>query len=108
MSSTRTILAIKQGGDTKKTALEAPLLGRVIRKIPSDLRGIRDKALLLVGFAAALRRAMQQLFKLTTRPIGASSKWSKSRDPGDAAAVQGRDCATAALGRGSIIFRWVR
>ena len=31
---------------SRKTALVADLLARVIRKIPNDLRGIRDKALL--------------------------------------------------------------
>jgi site-specific recombinase XerD len=42
---------------TKKTALTVQVLERVLRKIPDDLAGVRDRALLLVGFAAALRRS---------------------------------------------------
>ena len=44
----------------KKTALTAGLLSKVLKKIPddpSDLTAVRDRALLLVGFAAALRRS---------------------------------------------------
>lgn len=41
----------------KKTALTVAVLERVLRKIPEDLAGIRDRALLLVGFAGALRRS---------------------------------------------------
>jgi site-specific recombinase XerD len=41
----------------QKTALEIDALRNVILKIPADLRGLRDRALLLVGWAAALRRS---------------------------------------------------
>jgi site-specific recombinase XerD len=41
----------------KKSALTVQLLDRVIRKIPTDLPGLRDRALILVGFAGALRRS---------------------------------------------------
>jgi site-specific recombinase XerD len=41
----------------KKTALTVELLAKALRKIPTDLAGLRDRALLLIGFAAALRRS---------------------------------------------------
>jgi site-specific recombinase XerD len=41
----------------KKAALTADLLAKAARKIPSDLAGLRDRALILLGFAAALRRS---------------------------------------------------
>lgn len=42
----------------KKAALTAELLARILRKIPEDdLEGLRDRALILTGFAAALRRS---------------------------------------------------
>lgn len=42
---------------TKKAALTAEVLERVIRKIPIDLPGLRDRALILIGFAGAFRRS---------------------------------------------------
>jgi site-specific recombinase XerD len=42
---------------TKKAALTVGALERVIRKIPLDLPGLRDRALILLGFAGALRRS---------------------------------------------------
>jgi integrase len=41
----------------QKTALELDALRSVILSIPADLRGLRDRALLLIGWAAALRRS---------------------------------------------------
>jgi site-specific recombinase XerD len=41
----------------KKAALTADLLARALRSIPQDLAGLRDRALILIGFAAALRRS---------------------------------------------------
>ncbi len=41
----------------KKKAATLPVLRRLIAPIPEDLRGLRDRALLLVGFAGALRRS---------------------------------------------------
>jgi integrase len=41
----------------QKTALEIDALRTVIAAIPEGLRGLRDRALLLVGWAAALRRS---------------------------------------------------
>jgi integrase len=41
----------------KKTALTADLLAKALRRIPEDLAGLRDRALILIGFAAALRRS---------------------------------------------------
>lgn len=42
---------------TKKAALTVGALERVIRKIPEDLTGARDRAIILLGFAGALRRS---------------------------------------------------
>jgi site-specific recombinase XerD len=42
---------------SKKAALTAGLVAKAIKRIPSDLAGLRDRALLLLGFAAALRRS---------------------------------------------------
>ena len=41
----------------KKLAATVELLRDIITLIPDDLRGLRDRALLLVGFAGALRRS---------------------------------------------------
>ena len=41
----------------QKTALEIDPLRAVIARIPGDARGLRDRALLLIGWAAALRRS---------------------------------------------------
>jgi integrase len=41
----------------KKAALTADLLAKALRSIPQDLAGLRDRALILIGFAAALRRS---------------------------------------------------
>ena len=41
----------------QKTALEVESLRVVLAQIPRDTRGLRDRALLLIGWAAALRRS---------------------------------------------------
>jgi integrase len=41
----------------QKTALEIGPLRVVLARIPRDVRGLRDRALLLIGWAAALRRS---------------------------------------------------
>ncbi|HUN50235.1 MAG TPA: site-specific integrase, partial [Candidatus Sulfotelmatobacter sp.] len=41
----------------KKLAATADILRQILAPIPDDLAGLRDRALLLVGFAGALRRA---------------------------------------------------
>lgn len=41
----------------QKTALELDALRAVVAAIPEDLRGLRDRAALLIGWAAALRRS---------------------------------------------------
>ncbi|HYZ33468.1 MAG TPA: site-specific integrase [Crenalkalicoccus sp.] len=41
----------------KKGAATAEVLRAILAAIPGDLRGLRDRALLVVGFAGALRRA---------------------------------------------------
>jgi site-specific recombinase XerD len=42
---------------TRKAPVTAETLKKVLRKVPDDLAGARDRALLLLGFAAALRRS---------------------------------------------------
>lgn len=42
---------------TKKAAMTVDLVSKAVRKIPEDLTGLRDRALILIGFAAALRRS---------------------------------------------------
>lgn len=42
---------------TKKAALTAELLAKAVRKLPADVTGLRDRALLLLGFAGAFRRS---------------------------------------------------
>ena len=41
----------------KKKALTADLVAQVVKKIPTDLVGLRDRALILLCFGAALRRS---------------------------------------------------
>ncbi len=41
----------------KKVAATATVLRRLLAPIPGDVRGLRDRAILLVGFAGALRRS---------------------------------------------------
>jgi integrase len=41
----------------KKVAATVTILRRLLAPIPGDLRGLRDRAILLVGFAGALRRS---------------------------------------------------
>ena len=41
----------------KKVAATATILRRLLAPIPDDVRGLRDRAILLVGFAGALRRS---------------------------------------------------
>lgn len=57
----RTVLAgirnTKGRRPTKKKALTADLVAQVVKKIPSDLVGLRDRALILLCFGAALRRS---------------------------------------------------
>jgi integrase len=50
--------AARQGvAPRKKVAATAGILRQILAPIPADLRGLRDRALLLVGFAGALRRS---------------------------------------------------
>jgi len=53
---------------TAKTALSPELLRKLVGKLPDTLRARRDRALLLVGFAGALRRS--ELVALSMRDIG--------------------------------------
>jgi integrase len=52
--------AIRKKIGTEQRQVEAVLgeqLARMIRALPMDLKGLRDRALLLIGFGAALRRS---------------------------------------------------
>ena len=40
-----------------KAPATAAIVAKLIKRIPDDLSGKRDKALILIGFAAALRRS---------------------------------------------------
>ena len=42
---------------TRKAPVTAEIIRAIIAEMPTDLRGLRDRALLLVGFAGALRRS---------------------------------------------------
>jgi site-specific recombinase XerD len=57
---------------TAKTALSPELLGRLVGGLPDTVRGLRDRALLLVGFAAALRRS--ELVALEMRDVAFESE----------------------------------
>lgn len=52
---------------TAKTALSPELLRKLVGRLPDTLRGRRDRALLLVGFAGALRRS--ELVALEVRDL---------------------------------------
>jgi hypothetical protein len=52
----------------QKTALELDARRTVVLAIPNDLRGLRDRALLLLGWAAALRR--NELVALEVADLG--------------------------------------
>ena len=52
----------------KKAALTADLVATALRRIPQDLAGLRDRALILIGFAAALRRSNSSRSTLPTWP----------------------------------------
>lgn len=41
----------------KKAAMTVDLVAKATKKIPDDLTGLRDRALIMLGFAAALRRS---------------------------------------------------
>jgi integrase len=52
----------------KKAALMTPLLRRALATLPDNLAGIRDRALLLLGFAGALRRNELAGVEASARP----------------------------------------
>jgi site-specific recombinase XerD len=47
----------KGSASTKKTPLDVPMLAQAIKAAPAGLLGMRDRALLLLGFAGAFRRS---------------------------------------------------
>lgn len=62
-----------QSKPTRKKPTTAALLSKVLEHLPNTLAGLRDRALLLVGFAAALRRSELvgiQLEEIERRPGG--------------------------------------
>ena len=54
-----------------KTALLTEDLRRIVRLLPADLAGVRDKALLLLGFAGAFRRS--ELVAITLNDLSLSN-----------------------------------
>jgi integrase len=52
---------------TKKAPLMTAMLRRAMRTLPDSLSGCRDRALLLIGFAAGLRRAELASLEVTQR-----------------------------------------
>ena len=52
----------------KKSALLTLLLRRALATLPETLPGVRDRALLLVGFAGALRRSELAAVEVSNRP----------------------------------------
>lgn len=50
--------------------MTVPLLGRVVARLPTDLSGLRDRALLLLGFAGALSRS--QLVAIDAEDLAAA------------------------------------
>jgi integrase len=52
----------------KKAALMTPLLRRSLGALPDNLIGVRDRALLLLGFAGALRRTELAGVEIVARP----------------------------------------
>jgi hypothetical protein len=52
-----------------KTALLTEDLHRIVRSLPTDLSGVRDKALLLLGFAGAFRRSEMVAITLGDRSL---------------------------------------
>ena len=68
----------------KKLAATADILRQILAGIPDDLAGLRDRALLLVGFAGALRRA--ELAAIRVEHLEASERGlrltlPRSKDP---------------------------
>ena len=53
----RGIARVHRAASVSAAPLRADALSRMARAIPGDLAGLRDKALLLVGFSCALRRS---------------------------------------------------
>ena len=68
----RTVMAgirrVKGTAQKGKQPLSADLLRKIVYGMPDDLRAARDRAMLLVGFAAALRRT--ELVRLRYEDIG--------------------------------------
>lgn len=53
----RGVRRVKGVAAEAKAPLTAELIGKVVRKLPDTLAGKRDRALIVLGFAAALRRS---------------------------------------------------
>jgi site-specific recombinase XerD len=64
----------------KKAPLLTAMLRRAVRALPDNLIGCRDRALLLVGFAAGLRRS--ELASLEVAPRNGASGWVEQMPDG--------------------------
>jgi integrase len=76
----------------KKTAATVEVLRSILAGIPNDLRGLRDRAVLLVGFAGALRRAELAAIRIehletTTRGLRLTLPVSKGERRGRAVTI---------------------
>ncbi len=76
----------------RKTALRTPVLRKALAALPDNLCGLRDRALLLLGFAGAFRRA--NLAALELRDLA----WSE-----EGVAVTLRRSKTDQVGAGSVV-----
>ena len=76
LRGTRRQLGVAQ---PQKTALEIDALRSVVLAIPDDLRGRRDRALLLVGWTAALRRS--ELVALEVVDLAFEPEGGRADDP---------------------------
>ncbi|MFT4117479.1 site-specific integrase [Bradyrhizobium sp.] len=67
---------------TRKKPTTAALLSKVLETLPNTLAGLRDRAILLVGFGAALRRSeliALQLEEIDRRPAGILIRLASSK-----------------------------
>lgn len=56
---------------TKKAPLSAAELGRMMEALPAGLIGLRDRALMLLGFAGGFRRAELVALQCSKKPASA-------------------------------------
>lgn len=82
----------------KKRALITEDLRRVVNKLPPTLQGVRDRAILLIGFAGALRRS-----ELAALEIGTKKALLRVEFVADGIEVQLDKAKGDQLGRGAVV-----